>query len=306
MSAEAPAGAFLTIRPLTFAQIVQSADRWKATRVTADTGGLPLRVLGLPIAYHLATSAFGAYDGDDAIGWMFLRGWYQVLFVEALSVVPGLHADGARALLLAFAEAQARALKRRWLAVPASGENTSDVSYFEGLGFHRGHWRVLRRDAPPDAPGRGAAVELRPLAGPAAEAAFREYALADVTAGDVDTGEAFLAQFLSDDPYRVGPRAWLARHQGAPLAYLSQGQRHVYVAARRAQWGQPAVCDAVEQLAALAKTQQPTVVRLASAGHHDAARTVFEQAGFVEYPARLVRMVKHLDEPTPTRSEGSH
>ncbi len=296
MPAEAVAESPLTIRPLTFAQIMQSADEWKTHRVTADVGGMPLRTLGLPVAYHLATSAFGAYDGDDVVGWMFLRGWYQVLFVEALSVAPGPHNNAACTALLTFAEEQARTLKRRWLALPASGEDAATLSFFEELGFSRGHWRVLRRKTPPPARRAGADVELRPLAGPAAEAAFREYAMADVTAGDAESSEEFLSRFLSDDPYHSGTRAWLARFGGAPLAYLSQNTGHIYVAARPQYWGQAAVRDAVERVAQMAKTPAAAlVVRLASAGHHDAARPAFEEAGFAEHPARLVRMIKHLD-----------
>ena len=300
----------LTIRPLTFLQTFRSAGSVAEMLLDSDArvqcwfgtsrrARLAARMTAMPFFYHYMTSGYGAFVGEELAGWLYVRGWYQVLYVEALAVRPEWRRHGIGTTLMDFAEAQAREQHREWLGLTLSLASTAAMRLVEAHGCERGHWHILQRSGPPGPPSTDG-VRLQPVIGQAARYAYRHFAARDLTAGDT-SDKVTLTRFLTRDPYHQPGRHWVALYEGQPIAYLNRhtapGGLVVYVAGEPEWWGQEPLLRAVAlALAAppLPGTPGEVVVRLGSSGHHDAARAAFEQRGFSEGEAVVTRMVKHL------------
>jgi len=302
----------IAIRPLTFVQTYLSAEAVITALLEHDLtaqrwlGASPplrfiSRYLTLPLYFHWATSGYGAFCDEQLVGWMYLRGWYQVLYIEALTVLPAWRRRGVGKALLRFAEQQAREQRREWLGLTTTFNNMAALHLYESQGFERGHWRIMRGSSSAlSSLQGGGTVRLFPLVGHAARSAFRHFARLDVSAGDA-ADKVTLTRFLTRDPYRQAGMHWLVIDQGHPVAYLNRHgtSEHLilYLASMPEWWGSPANFDALK--AALSPGNAlPTMVdvRLASSGHHEAIRPLLEAQGFAECPASIVRMFKHLSD----------
>lgn len=305
----------LAIRPLTFVQTYLSAEAVLSALLEHDLttqrwlGASPLmralgRYLALPLYFHWATSGYGAFADERLVGWLYLRGWYQVLYIETLVVLPDWRRRGVGKALLRFAEQQAREQRREWLGLTTTLTNAAALKLYEAQGFERGHWRILRAGSEALAEVRiGGAVRLLPLVGYAARHAFRRFARLDVSAGDA-ADKVTLTRFLTRDPYRQHGMHWLVIHEGRPVAYLNRhgDPQHpiLYLASVPDWWGHAAALEALKAALQVGSTPPASVdVRLASSGHHEAIRPLLEAQDFVECPATIVRMFKHLTDTYP-------
>lgn len=308
------------IRPLTFLQTRRVTTRLGARRAGAAPPHAPDRTLpqwvaaspvaasvAAPLYYHWATSGFDAVADSRAVGWMFLRAWRRVLYVEALLVDPEWQGCGVEESLLAFAEERARALHRCWLGMTRPVRLGAGGEPAVGLGFQCAHGRVMVRSAAPERPGTPApGLELRRLYGRSAQDAQRRLAQLDVTAGCQPVDDDLLA-FLAADPYEAPGRSWHAVFEGQPIAYLSTHTRAegrvVYAAAPPEWWGSALVLDALrrvlQQSGGGASGQRRVLVRFASRGHHEAAREALAGQGFQEEPGlcRAFRPVAAEQQP---------
>ncbi len=310
MPAMLPSEPGMSIRPLTFLQILQAAQHIVEDRLAYETvvrhgpnAPVPAHslahILGLPLLYHWTTSGYGAFYGEQPVGWMFLRGWYQVLYIEALIVLPEWRDRGIEETLLACAECHARQLQRQWLGLTITADNNKNLEFYKARGYLRGHWRVLHHESlPPASLGAKEAVRLVPVVGLAARRAFRHYASLDLGAVDAPN-EITLARFLARDPYCCPRRGYLVVYQSQPIGYVNINPHRlpltVYLASGREWWGSQPMVDAV-RIALRTSGRAPTSLdlRLGSNAHHDAARTRFEEMGFAEQPAVSTLMFKRI------------
>lgn len=303
----APAAA--SIRPLTFLQTLQSADVVIGALLEQESVSphrkqpSSLRKLGRrvtrPLYYHLVTSGYGAFDADRLIGWMYLRGWYQVLYIDTLIVHHKYQGQGVGCSLLDFAEKQAREQHREWLGLTVTTGNMASLGSYEAHGFERGHWRIMRcAGGVSNGTALQTAVRLQPLLGSAAQRAFWRFATLDMNAGDT-AGHPTLTRFLMQDPYHGPGLHWLVVADGVPIAYLNRSgtatQPTVFVASGPERWDSPALVDALRIAAGAGRIQPDSVdVRLGSSRHHESARALLEPLGFSEQPAAMLRMFKCL------------
>lgn len=303
------------IIPLSFLQIHKSAgsvldallERDATVQRWIGTSGA-LRAIsayaGLPLYFHWFTVGFGALEAERLRGWVFLRGLHQVQYVENLAVSPDARRTGIGTALMQVAESQARALNREWLGLTVTVENGSAVRLYEALGYQRGHWRVMRgQPSQPPAPDavkdHPSGVELRPLAAPTAETAFRRFAALDLSVSAGSAGQVE-ARFLSRETYR----SWLGQHwqidvDGEPVGYLHRHgratHRTIYLAAKPEWWGSPALLYAVQWAVGRPPAAAgPVDIRFASASHHEAACSALHQLGFEEQPSVTMKMFKYL------------
>lgn len=231
MPAESAPQQGLTIRPLTFLQVYRTVGPLHTTHngskspVKPGDGdgsrGRPLPALQ-PLVYHLAMSGYGAFDGQDSRGWMFLRGSHQVLVVDSLHTADDEAAPVAADALLGFAERQARLMRRRWLgALVEDGEPPGGNGAFAARGFQGRSVCVYRAGAPAVAPKSAVSGDgLRVLSGSRGELARARFARAALALEDSADGE-YLARFLLGDVVPV--RHWLVEQDGGPVAYLGSG-----------------------------------------------------------------------------------
>ena len=300
----------VSIRPLTFLQILQAAryiveDRLAYETVVRHGPGAPVpppslaHTLGLPLCYHWATSGYGAFYGEQPVGWVFLRGWYQVLYIEALVVLTGWRERGIEEMLLACAECHARALQRQWLGLTITADNNKSLEFYKARGYLRGHWRILHHESlPPDTLQAEGAIQLAPVVGLAARRAFHHYASLDLSAADA-SNEIALVRFLAQDPYRRSGHDYLVVYQGQPIGYVNVNQHRlpltIYLASGREWWGSRPMVEAVRiALRASGRASTSLDLRLGSSAHHDAARTCFGEMGFTEQPAVSTLMFKRI------------
>src|SRR5689334_4413974 len=89
----------LSIWPLTFLQVVQSADTAMSALLEKDANlrkwlvaSESLRQIGryviVPVYYHLLTSGYGAMVDGQLVGQLYVRGWHQVMYIETLTTHP--------------------------------------------------------------------------------------------------------------------------------------------------------------------------------------------------------------------------
>jgi GNAT superfamily N-acetyltransferase len=298
------------ISPLTFLQIYQSTDSVMQALLEQDAtfqqwflSPFPWRPLGrflvVPLYYHFATSGYGALVNDSVVGWLYLRGWHQVMYIEVVATHPDWRRQGVATSLLRFAERQARNLNRQWIALTVTLDNLAAVKLYEKEGYQCGHWRLLGHPDGLQAPANDEAkVTLRPVFGPAAETAFRTHTELDERAGDTWAAPAML-RLLNYDPYRLPGREWIVEVDGQPAGYLHRheagGHATLYLAAPPEWWHRPEMRKAVLIAASDgAQRAMPVWLRLASSGHHEAVREAFAELGFTEQPATTARMFKNL------------
>jgi len=300
----------IAIRPLTFWDTYRSAgvilmaltERSAAYQAVGSRPvlRLALRAILLPVFNHLATSGYGAFVEDHLAGWLYLSGRQGTQYVSILAVHPEWRRRGIGRALMAFAEDQARALKRKWLVLDAVVENAPAISLYEGIGFRRAPWRLYRCLSNTSLPVRTEGIRLRRLIGPSAWRAHQRITVADLEAGDA-WGAAILSRFLFEDPARWLGRRWLAMAEGKPDAYVCvRGPRthpSLYLAAPGPWWGTPEALAAIAAaLGTLGKTPPGIDLSLGSTGHHDAAREALQSLGFVEQPAQRMKLLKPLGE----------
>lgn len=304
------------IVPLSFLQIYQSADSILNALLEHDAvtrrwfgGSYLLRSLishsGMPLYYHWVTSGYGILKGDDLAGWMFLRGWDQVLYVETLAVRPEARRRGIATALLEFAAQLAGELNREWLGLTVTVANENAVSLYEGQNFQRGHWRILRGENPADISlSKTSNVELQRLLGPSAERAFRYFSKVDLEASDPETVSVHV-RFLPRELYRrIWGQHWGMHVNGRMVAYLHQHnedrKKVIYVASGPQWWGSPTLLDGLSALlAGLSGEGYSAEVRLASRAHHEAACAGLVNAGFRDEPALTMKMIKNLRKGGP-------
>jgi GNAT superfamily N-acetyltransferase len=301
----------VSILPLTFLQIAQSSDAVVRALQEHDAQAQNwfgssrllqsfMTATGVPLYYHWFTSAYGAFVDDKAVGWLFLRGWRQVLYVEGLVVAHNSRRTGIGAALMSFAEQQARDLHRDWLGLTVTIANDSAVNLYEQQGFQRGHARILRYEGQAAPPLPGSAVDLRPVISQAAAQVYAHFAERDLAAGDADTAQV-QSRFLGREPYRsILGSHWLIRgSNGKPVGYLhrhsSVKRTVVYIAALQEYWASTEVIGALAKVTTKPSKSPVTLeVRFASDGHHDAMCEALVPCGFVERPAVTMKMFKHL------------
>jgi|GEM_PF-868912 len=300
-----------TIVPLTFLQVYRTTGTVLDALLERDTtlqqwlGRSPmLRTVAvataIPLYYHWATSGYGVLDGAGLVGWLYMRGWKQVLYIETLAVIPEWRGRGVGTALIRFAEAQARELNREWLGLTVSVGNEDAVHRYESQGFRRGHWRMLCTEGSSwGSQQPSCAVSLRPLLGSAIKRAYHHFATLDLVAGDQAIGE-LQSRFLCYEAYRTPMgKHWTVAVQDREVAYL---HRHgsvthpvLYLAAEPSWWGSPELQQALRlALSDIGPRPLHADIRLASSGHHDVAHAALSPLGFVERPAATMKMFKHV------------
>lgn len=308
MSSYHPEEPDLNIWPLTFLQVYQSADTVMAAlsekdvtfRKLASSEGLRQfgRYVIFPIYYHLLTSGYGAMVDNNLVGWVYVRGWDQVLYIETLATHPDWRHKGVGTSLLHFAEEQAHILNRDWVALTVTAANAPAVAFYEKAGYQRGHWRVFERptglvlDEP-----MPASVRLHPVLGPAAEIAYRTYSGQDERAGDGWASEA-IVRLSSYDPYRQLGGEWVVEADGKTAGYLNihqaDGRMVIYLSTGPDWWGSLELIKAALLTFQPVERPLPVCIRLGSSGHHDTAREIITSLGFEEQPAATMRLFKKL------------
>lgn len=299
------------IAPLTFLQIYRSTDRVLSALLEQDAvvqqwfgGSWAFRTLathtGMPLYLHWATSGYGVLDGDELLGWLFLRGWHQILYVETLAVRPDARQRGIGAALMEFAEAQAHELNREWLGLSVAVLNEKAVRLYEQMGYQRGHWHILCCDGEPALPHVSLPpVQLRPLVGLAAERVFYQQTTLDLAASDPETADVRV-RFLSREPYRrILGQHWAVIADGKTIAYLHQHYQAdktiLYVASESVWWGSQTLTSALFSL--LRNRNNPggkIEIRFASTGHHNATCPALQSIGFTQEPAVTMKMLKKV------------
>ncbi len=251
----------------------------------------------MPAYFHLTTSAYGLFIKDQLVGWMYLRGWQQVLYVEVLGVLPEYHGQGIENALLSFGENAARELRRGWLTMTVPLEDISTMQGLEAQGFRRGHWRVFHSEHPVPEISNGH-ISLKRTVGSPARRAYREFAEQDLQASEPDTALVQSCFLLQDPYYSRSGQHWLIETEGRQVGFLhSHGpSAHpiMILTALPDTWGSLDMLAIVKK--ALGTTVPETLaIRLGSNRHHDAARAILEPFGFEEHPADTIRMFKRID-----------
>jgi ribosomal protein S18 acetylase RimI-like enzyme len=313
-----------TISPLTFLQIYQTANVFFALLLEQDTAlqrrlgsSVVLRTLAravaLPLYYHYGTSGYGMFVGEAQVGWLYLRGRQQVVYIDALAVHPDWRGRGVDGELLHFAERQMRELRREWLGLTVALDDEAALHFYESQGYHREHWRIMRSGSDRAIlPQPGGAIHLRPVVGMAAGRAYHRFAQIDLAAGEA-LDAAVQPSLLNHNPHWRPGHDWLVVYEGKSIAYLNKHGTHahpaIFLACDPAWWGSPQTLGAISLALANQGSIPPGVdIRLGSSKHHDAARSMLEQSGFAEYPATTTRMFKRLRieknvQPEPGRQD---
>lgn len=297
-----------TIWPLSFLQIYQSTnpfiDALEEHDVTVQewSAGVPVlkriaATTAIPLYYHLMTSGYGAFEQNSVAGWIYLRGWRQVLYVEGLAVMPAHRRQGIGRQLLRFAEDQGRQLRREWLGLTVTVGNTAAVNLYEQMGYQRGHSRLLC-SAGSFQPIPSGGASLRSLLPPEANTVFHALAERDMIDHDAETGEV-LSRFLGRERYRSAfGKQWLVTANGKNIGYLNRYKKAkrviVYAAAPKHMWGSAEMVGAIGQALSDVPGGTSVDIRLASAGHHDVMRDRLADYGFAEEPSATMKMFKHL------------
>jgi GNAT superfamily N-acetyltransferase len=258
------------------------------------------RVAGLPLYYHLITSGVGAFIGDKAVGWMYVHGRSQVLYVQAIAVDAEFRGQGIGTSLLRYAEDQARALSRRWLGLRVTHTNAPAIRLYERFGFRRGHWRLWRGAGPAF---NGDGLPFRRVHGAGIGANFRAFSRF-WTIQDA-AGEHWLSECLIDEQYGLAHQHWVSLKAGRPGGYANLRAGAVgsliYLAPGMDGPLEPFIETALEVTLG-GRTADPIVIRLAGASLHDESAGWFEGHGFQEGPADTYLMFKAV---TPVSGQES-
>jgi len=299
------------IFPLSFLQIYQASGTFIDALKEQDASvqewfgnSLALKRImtrsGVPLYYHWFTSGYGAFaDHQYEVGWVFLRGWRQVLYVEGIAVLPEWRQKGVGTALMNFAEQQARELHREWLGLTVTISNNPAVSLYQKQGYQQGHAKVLVYEGAELPSLLGADISLRPVIAQTAGQLYRSFAERDLQASDPDTS-LVETRFLGREPYRrIAGQHWLIRAKGSTIGYIhkhgSTSHPVIYLTGLQPSWGSSEMLAAIARV--LGNKHQPPVtieVRLGSAAHHDVMCAALTQYGFVERPATTMKMFKHL------------
>lgn len=300
----------ITICPLPFWPTYESAGALLASMLEQDAtlqkwlgrSGI-LRALArgffLPTYYHLTTSGYGAFVGEELAGWLYLRGRRQILYIETLATRPAWRKQGIGNALVCFAEAQARELHRQWLGLTVTATNEAAVRLYERNGYRRAHWRIVQHDGEKGLPSaHDQTVRLQPVFGLAAWRAYRRFTAIDLEAGDGWAAPAS-TRLLGFDPHRQPGREWLVMVDDQPVAYLNKhGSRacpNIYLACGPDWWKDHRIVQAIGvSLNGDILSARSISLRLASSGHHDAALPLLSETGFVTRPAGVFKMFKCL------------
>ena len=266
------------------------------------------RGIFMPLYYHLITSGYGAFVGEEMAGWLYLRGWRQILYIETIATRPAWRKQGVGDALMRFAEDQACELHRQWLGLTVTATNEAAVRLYERHGYRRAHWRIVKHDGEKTLPsGESQGVRLQPIFGPAAWQAYRRFTTVELAAGDEWAATAS-TRLLEFDPHRQWGKEWLVTVDGQAVAYLnrhgSRASTNLYLACGPDWWTDPCMTQAVG--AALndgASTSRSITLRLASSSHHDAALPLLSEIGFVSHPAGMFKMFKYLGGTTSSASQ---
>lgn len=266
------------------------------------------RGIFMPLYYHLITSGYGAFVGEDMAGWLYLRGWRQILYIETIATRPAWRKQGVGDALMRFAEGQARELHRQWLGLTVTATNEAAVRLYERHGYRRAHWRIAQHNGANALPsGESQEVRLKPIFGPAAWQAYRRFTTIDLAAGDEWAATAS-TRLLEFDPHRQWGKEWLVTVDDQAVAYLnrhgSRANPNLYFACGPDWWTDPRMTQAIR--AALndgASTSRSITLRLASSSHHDAALPLLSEIGFVSHPASMFKMFKYLGGTTSSASQ---
>lgn len=299
----------LLIAPLTFLQTYRSAGKIidGLSEKGVDFGGWfksphlwrrLSRFLLLPAYYHLMTSGYGAILDEQLVGWLYLRGRQQVIFVEVLTTHPAWRRRGVATTLLRFAETQARELHREWMALTVSPNNKAAIKLYERAGYQRGHWRVLESKLDNQAETNNTVgITLRPVFGLVAQRVYERFAAMEQQQGDPELA-AVATRLIGYEPYRYFGPEWLVEIGAKPVGFIQRGMSNshivMYVVAHPDWWGRPEIVEATMLGLRGANPQLPVQIRLGSSEHHEKARGPFAHRGFVEQPARNTRMFKRL------------
>lgn len=311
MPSEPADGSDILISPLTFLRLYQSAGDLMDAMLEKDIyyqrwfGASSMwrrlaRGSVLPTYYHWVTSGYGASIGPDLAGWLFVRGWSQVLYIETLAARRGWRRQGVGRALLRFAESLARELGRAWLGLTVTQGNTPAVALYEREGYRRGHWRVaVLRGKPAPRLANQSGVRLKPVYAFAAERAYRQFAEQDIRAGEAWAAEAIL-RMANTDPHRsLGPE-WVIEADGKPIGFVNRhgakDHPHLYLACAAQWWTNVSMLETVIAQAQFAGDAAGSLtLRLGSSGHHEAVIEELLRAGFAEQPAATMRLFKPVD-----------
>ncbi len=319
MSSEHSVTPKITICPLPFWPICESSGDLLAAMLERDvmfqkwlgrSRGFAALARGflMPIYYHLMTSGYGAFVGEELAGWLYLRGWRQILYIETLATRPAWRKQGIGDVLMSFAEGQACELHRQWLGLTATAANEVAVRLYERHGYRRAHWRIVQHDGGESLPsGDSHETHLRPVFGLAAWQAYRRFSAIDLAAGD-GWAAPISTHLLEFDPHRQLGRKWLIMVDDQPVAYLNKhGSRacpKMYLACGPDWWDDPRILQAIgAALNEEALISRSITLRLASSGHHDAALSALSETGFVTCPASTFKMFKYLGDATSGASQ---
>ncbi|GAB4474049.1 MAG: hypothetical protein Kow00124_13670 [Anaerolineae bacterium] len=284
------------ILPLTFLQIYRAAPAILGSR--SEHPGW-LNRLRLAMRLHLLTAAYGAFDDETCRGWMFLRGWRQVLYIDTLVIAEPQCSGTAAQQLLDFANAQARDLNRAWLGAKVDITDPQTVAMFERDGFQQPNRHVLRLSHMANLPQPRNLTTLQPVRGAAAAHLRRRLTRLDLAAGDGDAC-AIPLYFLVESLEQRGGRSWVWVEQGRPAAYLHlygpPAHPSLYIAGPQEQWGRLPLLD----LAAAVVHQQGRAasgidVQFGSMGHYAASRPELVQAGFEERLMTSIQMYRCVE-----------
>ncbi|MBN1428263.1 MAG: GNAT family N-acetyltransferase [Anaerolineae bacterium] len=309
-----------SICPLTFWKICESEGVLMSSMLEHDAAhqkwlgqSKMLRVLAricvLPLYYHLLTSGYGAFVGEELAGWLYLRGWRQILYVETLATHPNWRRQGIAKALLEFAEEKAVELHRRWMGLTVTGLNEAAISLYEKQGYRRAHWRVLCYEQDKMLKIGGDRVfQLRPALGLTANRAYHHFSTLDLAAGD-EWNMPVSTRLLEFDPHHQSGKAWLIVIDDQSVAYLHKHGCHthpnLYLACGPDWWGDLRVLAAIgAALDGNTNHAETITLRLASSGHHDAVFPLLAEMGFVTKPSIWFKMFKYMgqqDERYSTR-----
>jgi GNAT superfamily N-acetyltransferase len=257
------------------------------------------RSIFMPLYYHMITSGYGAFIGEELAGWLYLRGWRQILYIETLATKPAWRKQGVASALLRFAEEQARELHRQWLGLTVTASNEAAVQLYEKHGYRRAHWRIAQCDGGASLPsGESHEVRLQPIFGPTAWRAHRRFTAIDLAAGEGWVAPAS-TRLLDFDPHRQLGREWLVNINDERVAYLNRyGSRsgpHMYLACGPDWWADPRMTQAIGAALSIgAPASKGITLRLASSGHHDAALPLLSALGFGSRSASMFKMFNYL------------